>query len=71
MKLYALSVLLVTSHIGELLKLASIILHVTQFSSMDPGLLSEGASYNDVINCEAFPEVVNFTNAQLQEEANR
>ena len=30
---------------------------------------SEGAGYNDTISCEAFPEVLNYTDAELQAEA--
>ena len=33
--------------------------------------LSEEASYDDLINCEAFPEVVNYTDAELEQEALR
>lgn len=32
---------------------------------------SEEAGYDDLINCEAFPRVMNYTNAQLEQEARR
>ena len=33
--------------------------------------LSEEASYDDLINCEALPGIVNYTDVELEQEALR
>ncbi len=34
-------------------------------------LAAEGASYNDIVNCDESPDVTNYTLTELEDEAQR
>ena len=55
-------------HLGEVGPIVSSSRLSRQFNNFHSGVpLSEEASYDDLINCEAFPEVVNYTDVELEQ----